>query len=448
MNKRTDRLRQLRSFQSLLPTAYCLLLALPLLARGAGESPQPVIDDARLAADGIRKLSGKHLILYTDVPPSPQIEILPAVFDQAFPQWCQYFHVSARDHADWRVVGCLVRDKPLFIRCGLMPENLPVVHQGYFAMGRLWVFDQSSDYYRRHLLLHEGTHAFMTAMLAGTGPPWYAEGTAELLGTHRWLDGRLTLGYMPQSREEVPQLGRVRLVQEAVAARRAKHLQTVLDFPAQALSETEAYGWCWAAAALLDMHPRYRDRFRTLYRFAAKGEGLNEELHRLFAGDWQPLSEEWQLFVVEMEYGYDFARSAIDFAPGAPLPAGGPTVRVAADRGWQNSGWRLERGVKYRLTASGRYQVGTQPQPWWCEPAGVSIRYYHGRPLGVLLAAVRSDEHHNGSTGLVRPMVIGLGATVVPEQTGTLYLKINHSPGELAGNSGSLAARVETEPTP
>jgi hypothetical protein len=431
-----------------LPAVCCLLWVWPPVARGGADRDQPPIDDARLAADGIRKLGGKHLTLYTDVPPSSEIEILPAVFDQAFPQWCKYFHVSAQEHADWHVLGCLVRDKPRFIRCGMMPDNLPVVHEGYFALGRLWVFDQSSDYYRRHLLLHEGTHAFMTALLGGTGPPWYAEGTAELLGTHRWADGRLTLGYMPESRAQVPQLGRVRLVQDAVAARHAKHLQTILDFPPGAHSQTEAYAWCWAAAALLDMHPRYRDRFRTLYRFAAKGSGLNDELHRLFASDWQELSEEWQLFVVEMEYGYDFARSAIDFTPGAPLPAAAATARVAADRGWQNSGWRLERGRKYRLTAFGRYQVGTQPQTWWCEPGGVSIRYYRGRPLGILLAALRSDARRGGSTGLVRPMVIGLGATVVPPETGTLYLKINHSPGELAGNSGSLAVRIEAEAAP
>ncbi len=435
-----------------LPLGILALLLAPALAAG-GDLPalaqfHPAIDEARVAAEGIRKLTAKHLILYTDLPRSEKIDTLPAIFDQAFPQWCQYFHVSAREHADWRVVGALVRDKARFIRCGLMPDNLPAVHQGYFTLGQFWVFDQSSDYYRRHLLLHEGTHAFMTEMLGGTGPPWYAEGTAELLGTHRWQDGRLTLGIMPGSRDEVPQLGRVWLVQDAVAEHRAKHLQAILDFGPEAHRETEAYAWCWAVSALLDMHPRYRDRFRTLYRFAAEGGQLNEELHRLFAGDWQQLSEEWQLFAVEMEYGYDFSRAAIDFTPGAPLPAKGATVRVAADRGWQNSGLRLLRGVKYRLTAAGRYQVGTRPQAWWCEPGGVSIRYYHGWPLGILMAALRSDQRHGGSSGLVRPMVIGLGATVVPEETGTLYLKINHSPGELASNSGSLAVRVEIDGTP
>jgi hypothetical protein len=226
-------------------------------------------------------------------------------------------------------------------------------------------------------------------------------------------------------------------------------LQAILDFGPEAHRETEAYAWCWAVSALLDMHPRYRDRFRTLDRFAAEGGQLNEVLHRLYADDWQSLSEEWQLFAVEMEYGYDFSRSAIDFSPGVPLPATGQTVRVAADHGWQNSGLRLRPGVKYRLTAAGRYQVGSRPQIWWCEPGGVSIRYYHGRPLGILMAALRSEPHRgSGSSGLVRPMAVGLGAMVIPEETSTLYLKINHSPGELAGNSGGLAVRVEVGGTP
>ena len=62
------------------------------------------------------------------------------------------------------------------------------------------------------------------------------------------------------------------------------------------------------------------------------------------------------------------------------------TVSVAADRGWQSSGVRVDAGKSYRLRAAGRYQVADRPQPWPCEPGGVSIRYYRGRPLGILLA--------------------------------------------------------------
>ena len=34
-----------------------------------------------------------------------EIRRLPEVFDQAFPQWCDYFRVRPADHADWRMTG-------------------------------------------------------------------------------------------------------------------------------------------------------------------------------------------------------------------------------------------------------------------------------------------------------------------------------------------------------
>jgi hypothetical protein len=124
----------------------------------------------------------------------------------------------------------------------------------------------------------------------------------------------------------------------------------------------------------------------------------------------------------------------------------GKPVTIAADRGWQNTGLRLEAGKTYRLTATGRYQVAKEPKIWWCEPGGVSIRYYHGQPLGILLAAVRPDRPPPGSlSALVRPTVIGLRATLSPAETGTLFLKINASAAELDDNAGELSIRVRRE---
>jgi hypothetical protein len=45
------------------------------------------IDEARAAVAGIRKLAGKHLVLFTDVEAAVAIEELPTVFDAAFPLW-------------------------------------------------------------------------------------------------------------------------------------------------------------------------------------------------------------------------------------------------------------------------------------------------------------------------------------------------------------------------
>ena len=286
---------------------------------------------------------------------------------------------------------------------------------GYSRNYGLWVYEQPSVYYRRHLLLHEGTHGFMNTILGGCGPPWYMEGTAELLGTHRLRDGRLTLGAMPASRQEVPEWGRIRIIKDAFAGHRAMRVDGVVGYPPIVFLDNGPYAWSWALSALLDGNPKYRGRFRQLYNAIPQGR-VNERFYELFRSDWQELNEQWQVFIAEIEYGYDFARTAIDFTPGEALPPGGARVKVAADRGWQNSGLRLQAGKQYRLTASGRYQVGKTTRIWWCEPGGVSIRYYQGRPLGILLAAVRpasspQSPADKSPSALLRPLVVGLGAT-------------------------------------
>jgi len=405
----------------------------------------PPIDDAKAAAAGIRKLSSQRLTLYTDLT-GAEIDRLPAIFDQAFPQWCRYFGIDENRHADWHMTGCLMKEKDRFARAGLLPNDLPPFEHG-FSRGRLlWLYDQPSDYYRRHLLLHEGTHGFMNMLLGSCGPPWYMEGLAEYLGTHRWRDGRLTLGYLPKGREESPQWGRIRIIQDAVAQHRALPLKTVIEFsPVAHRHQTEPYAWCWAAVTLLDRHPRYRDRFHELVKFVRQPD-FNQRFYQRFKADWRQLCEEWQLMAANLEYDYDVARNAINFAPGKPLPSDGATVTIAADHGWQSSGLRLKADTKYHLAASGRYQVAKTPKIWWCEPGGVSIRYHQGRPLGVLLAAVQPDHPpRNSVSALLRPTVVGLGATLLPNETGTLFLKINDSPGQLDDNAGELTVKVRRQ---
>ena len=127
----------------------------------ADNSALPRIDEERVAAAGIRKLTGKHLTLYTDLPAAPAIEELPLVFDAAIPQWSEYFVVDASVAESWQQVGYLMQDKARFVAAGLLPNDLPAFLHGYQRGSELWLYEQPSDYYRRHLLLHEGTHGFM-----------------------------------------------------------------------------------------------------------------------------------------------------------------------------------------------------------------------------------------------------------------------------------------------
>jgi hypothetical protein len=400
------------------------------------------IDEARVAAAGIRKLQSQRLVLYTDLPASDEVDRLGELFDQAYPLWCRYFGVPETDKSDWRLTGYLIQDKQRFESVGLIPDNLPTFANGYSRDDEIWLFEQPSDYYRRHLLLHEGTHGFMYTRLRASAPPWYMEGIAELLATHRLVDGKLQMNYFPRTREEVPLWGRIKLVQQDYAAGRGQFLDRVFDAPPESHQRVEAYGWCWAAAALLDGHPRYRERFRKAVRLTTEPD-FAEQFGALYRDDWQDLSEQWQLFIANLEYGYDLERAAVDFQPGEDLPSGGRTVTVAADRGWQSSRLRLEAGKPYRIRAQGRYQVAASPQIWWSEPGGVSIRYYQGRPLGMLLAAVRYDDRQpDEPSGLLSVAAVGIDSTLTPSRSGTLYLRVNDSAAELSDNAGTLDAEI------
>lgn len=430
--------------------AHPVLLAFALLVAAGAAPPSAVGDEPDGAAGGLRKLSGTHLVLYTDVPSSPDVDQLPAAFDAAVPQWGKYFGVEPKRLAAWRVTGSLMRSAERFRAAGLLPDEIPKFRNGYSQGTRLWLYDQTNDsapttpYYRRHLLLHEGVHSLMNTQLGALGPPWYAEGTAEMLATHSGSGGAVTTGFLPRRSQDVPGWGRIEMVRQAVAAGRSKSLRDVLGFDTRAHRENEPYGWCWTIAALLDGHPRYRDRFRKLK--ASVGElDFDARFEALFARDLGPLAEEWEVLVGQLEYGYDFARMAIDFVDGRPLKSEPHNVSVKADRGWQSSGVAVQAGRSYRLRATGRFQVAQSSGPWISEAGGVTIRYYQGRPLGQLLAAVRPSDAARRVGALARPSEVGLSAVLQPEHTGTLYLRINDSPAELAENAGELTVTVTAE---
>lgn len=412
------------------------------------------IDASRLEAAGIRRLEGRHLTLYTDLSADPAVDSLVDVFDQAYPQWCRYFGLDETTAPVWHMTGYLMSDRRRFESLEMVPPDLPEFRHGYSVGHELWLYDQPTDYYRRHLLLHEGTHGFMNTRLSGAGSPWYMESVAERLATHSLEQDRLNLRTFPDRREDVPMLARIALVQDAVAAGRRLQLDDVRGLPGRAFLHNEAYAWAWAAAAFLDGHPAYRDRFRQLIAHV-RSPRFDAEFDRLFEVDRRQCELEWAMFVDTLVHGHDLDATAVDFTPGQTWQDQSRSVEVRADRGWQNTGLKLEAGRTYEIRAKGRYQVADEPRVWWCEPGGVSIRYVRGKPLGMLLAAVYFDDvsttaptptpedSTDGHVGdFLNPTPIGRQATLAATRGGTLYLRINDSPGELHDNAGTLQAEI------
>jgi len=410
--------------------------------------------EAQARRAGLRILAGRHLVLATDRPvrPGDGVEELPAVFDEAVAAWCRHYRVEPAAVADWRCFGCLVVDRERFRAAGLMPDWLPPFKNGFCDRNRFWLFDQPNPAYRRHLLLHEGVHAFTLTLRDLATPAWYSEGIAEYLATHRLEAdpaGRLTFvpTPIPDRPEDVEQLGRIEMLRELRAEGRAPSLAQVLAVAPAEHGSIADYAASWAAVALLANHPTWKDGFTALER-GPLGPDFNERLAGLPGWDASRAGRDFDAFTAEVDYGWDFARQAIDWAADEPL-GGLRRFSVAADRGWQNAEVTLAAGRRYAFAARGRAGVGSVAAPAGTEvpleseAEGITLEWYRGRPLGRLLIGQWQAAPADGCRPRFEILAEGTAGEFTAVAAGPLYLKLNAPPGRLATHRGGLSVTIE-----
>ncbi len=408
---------------------------------------RPRHDDAALEKAGIRKHASRRLLLYTDIDDT-RAASLPPLMDLVYEAWEEYFGPLPRDRegTNFQMTGYIMADRERFLSTGLLPQDLPGFLHGRHRGAEFWMNDQTADYYLQHLMLHEGTHCFMTIVPAPMGNAiWYMEGMAELFGTHTLApDGSARFRVFPGERDQFPGLGRIRMVREEVRAGRLLGLEALFAVRGQDFAKNALYAWSWALCEFLDSHPRYQERFRHISEHVAPDDP-RAGFVRTFEEDWTDLSDEWQLFAQGLCHGYDVERAVIQFAPGQPVAGKPATATIAADRGWQSSGVQLDAGHTYRITAEGRFTLAQEPKPWESEAQGVSIRYCEGRPLGLLLGTIRHATAGDEPSSMRNAFAVGRELVITPEATGTLYLRINEFWNELADNTGELNVTVEKQ---
>ena len=442
--------------------AAALLFAVAAFFDPAAPAIADTVDVARAAADarraGLRVLEGTRLVLATDRPPraGDGVDDLPAVFEQAFEAWCRHFQLDPGALPDWKAFGCLVVDRETFRGAGLLPDAIPEFVNGFCDRNRFWLMDQSSPAYRRHLLLHEGAHAFTLTVRELATPPWYTEGIAEYLATHRLDTGadgrpRFVPTPLPERQTDVEQLGRIERIRSLRRARAVPGLADVLATPPDNHRDIAAYAASWAAVACLARHPHHAAVFAACER-GPLDANFTARLGASPGWDADRAARDFDAFTDEIDYGYDFARSAVDWSVGRPTAAR-EQLSVSAARGWQNTGLALEAGVRYALVASGTVRIGALPAMRDAAPTilestddGISLRWYRGRPAGRLLAAQWVDEPADG--GRPRFEVLGEGAAAMftAATDGPLYLKVNEPPGDLADNRGTLTVVLTPAP--
>jgi hypothetical protein len=410
-------------------------------------------------ANGIRVLDGANLLLLIDSTDREDIQELPLVFQLAIPQWCELFSMDVSRAKDWKMRGYVIENDLRFRRAGLMPDTLPPFPAGYHTGPDMWVYAQPGDYYTRHLLLHEGTHAFMEWFLDGRGSPWYSEGMAEKISLHTWdksneATPRLKLNAKITDKLQVPYWGRVNLIHLDMEKGQGLSLDQVLNLPTHAFRDVRNYAWAWAACEFLSHHELSRDAFVKFQNHVAEGDAkFDAHVAEALEPHRPKLNRDWELFIREIDFGIEITKTMLVDAEQVTNNTEAKELGrflIKSDQAWQATSIAVKRGESIRIRCDSRFQVGAtkldnQSLPWIATANGITLEYYRGRPLGVLLAGIadfNAPEANTQVEGLFHPVAVGEDGVLTADRDGILCLRINDSPAKMDDNQGVLEVGV------
>ena len=429
----------------------------------------------RVAAAGISVLRGKHITLYTDVRAKASGDLKASenqtdprqrwidLFDAAVPLWFEKFDIDRSLAKDYGLIAIVMQDQQRFKQAGLIPDDLPNFPAGYSRGHEFWMYVQPDDYYTRHLMLHEGTHAIMNWFKGSTGPPWYSEGMAEWVALHDWDREKLELAAKIRSVDDSKGWGRIGRIQKMVAANSALSLDDVFNIPPSGFRDVKYYAWSWAACEFLSEHPLSARAFARLPDSLRLPDSDKSQIqfNRSFIAAIAPhrsaLDRDWALFINELDYGYDVRATRLTEV--APIEAAIitqsrlGTFQVSAAQSWQTTGIKVRQGDRIGFSASGEIVVGETTKPWVSHAGGITIDYYSGKPLGKLMACVVPEnlsQEDIAEVQAVDSIAVGTGTTTaeggpkvhIISSDGVLWLRINESPAHLGDNSGHLEVSI------
>lgn len=439
---------------------------------------RPALDPERLAESGLNILASRRLILVTDIPVE-EVRDLPPLADSLFDALERDLGPVPPDIAEkeFQVTGYLIGISERFRQASLLPpEEYPIRHGRHIGY-QFWMNDQSSPYYRRHLLLHEFVHCFMMCIhgMRDIPPLWYTEGIAEYFATHAFSgsDGSAGFGILPPEVKGFEGWGRIQTIRQAAEFIRAPGWQLVgrpdRSSATKGVRETEPrsrrpvtrnsesglsldavmypdntsflrdidYAQAWALVWLIRNHPElvpHFESFRTVRSLRQFRDAEQEVPEWVF----QRMRILWPLYLDSLEEGFDGARSFPVLNPPLEFVAGDDRqarrIQVDSARGWQSAGMLFRAGRTLCMQATGRFAVHDDPRPWISEPQGITIDYYRGRPLGELHVMVIS------SAGDASPVkhIVGRETELLLESDSELWFQVNDSAASRQGNSGLL----------
>ena len=419
---------------------------------------RPELNRDELKAEGLRIVESEHLILVTDLP-LESVADLPPLADALFATLEQRLGRLAPNIAGtkFQVTGFLMDARDRFERAGVLPSEQYRIRHGRHLGYQFWMNNQTADYYRRHLMLHEFVHCFLMCEygMLDIPPHWYTEGIAEYYATHQLKAdvAKSEFGILPSTVEGFEGWHRIAEIQRHFIQEPSPDgeladimpLQTVLHPPNTTFQEDSQYANAWALVWLINHHPELQPDFaavavcRTRRQFQDAIADVPESI-------WKQLDQIWPLYLDGLEEA-DVA--AVRFPvvkflkpkmsnPDVPLPT---EFVLAANQQWASTGLSLTAGQEIVIQCKGRYVLEETTKPWFSEPDGITIDYVRGRPLGEVIAVLISND----GTQSTRHIPIGTTKLLRSPIDGTLWLQINDHWSKRDRNEGNVTVRISAQ---
>jgi len=412
------------------------------------QTPDASVQRVERNAQGLYELKSLRLTLISDIPFDEELKSWPDLMEQSIEQWQIYHEVDASRMDGWRIQAVLIGDRARLTQLGVL-DGVPDFDEGYQYGDRIYLREQPTAYYRRHLFLHEATHWVMWKLYGGGGSPWFMEGMADMHGTHSLQKGVLKLGIIPRSSEQVARWGRLRMIHDTLNRGLAPSMTEILAFGNAREDHEIRYSWSWAAAVFFTNHPKYGPILKELY---GQGIDYSDSLSSRFRArldeDWETVQVDWNGFISDLEFGYDLERSRVLQTDRrlTPLSSNGKErFSLATDHGWQSTGFFVETDRPVRISCSGDFQIkqsdGPEGAGWRIGPNGITYQFYRGNPLGCVIASIVSPSERE-ETKRWTTVRIGSDGTIVPTKSGQLFLKINEGSNGLWDNDGNVSTEI------
>ncbi len=414
---------------------------------------RPVLDRDKLESCGLSVLESKHLILITDAPLA-EVQDLPVLADVLFVELQRQLGFLKPDlnGRDFQLTGYIMGAKERFEEAGVLPAESVIIRHGRHIGYQFWMNNQSSPYYRRHLLLHEFIHCFMMCEhgVADIPPLWYTEGIAEYFATHELSeDIRSTrFGILPAILNGFEGWGRITEIQ--------KNMTELTDNPSQwqSLMSLESvrhpkdmnfasdlqYAQAWALVWLIRSHPELKPHFSPMSKTRTRGEFQDVE-KSVPAEVWQKMAVLWPLFLASLTEGFEIEHSFPPLNVAASKPPASGKLELQSGKEWQATGVLIKRGATVQLNCTGRYSVHNKPRPWISEPQGITIDYVYSRPIGEITAMLVAPD---GSICSGR-IPVGRENSIIATVDSELWLQVNDSAASRSDNSGSASVEIQVQ---